>query len=42
MRAANALCSLTHILDQKTPRQGLSPGLIPAYDGTKLVLENPD
>src|SRR5437867_1833200 len=25
-----------------TPRWGLSPGLIPAYEGIKLALENPD
>src|SRR3954447_26757096 len=25
-----------------TPRQGLSPGVIPAYDGMKLALENSD
>ena len=27
-------------LDQEVTRQGLPPDIMPAYDGTRLVLEN--
>jgi hypothetical protein len=29
-------------IDEEVTRQGLSPDIMLAYDGTRLVLENPD